>query len=174
MNVTTNSDGATKEHQVLASPDEIVTPESPGHAEDGPQLEALARAVGAVTIYLDMLDLIDYVQVNISLSGIQRVVSNLVAGSINYAKSHPNYKIVPVFLNRKTNEILSVETPLVIDMLRELEGAKLIALASIRRSGRFTRPERPLSRSPATISSSRAHSGSTQISTRSAPCRSGA
>lgn len=125
MNVTTNSDGATKEHQILASPDEIVTPESPGHAEDGPQLEALARAVGAVTIYLDMLDLIDYVQVNISLSGIQRVVSNLVAGSINYAKSHPNYKIVPVFLNRKTNEILSVETPLVIDMLRELEGAKL-------------------------------------------------
>ena len=61
--------------------------------------ERIRRAAivgGSATIYLDITDLIDYLRVNVSLSGIQRVVSNLIIYSEEFMKSSNGSQIRPV------------------------------------------------------------------------------
>lgn len=66
------------------------------------------------TIWLDMTDLLQYVRINNSLSGIQRVVANLVL----YIKEAniPQYRIVPIIPDYYCNMIFSIE----LDSLLEL------------------------------------------------------
>ncbi len=61
-------------------------------ASAGPAVEGQS-AVAVSNIYLDVTDLIDYLKVNVSLSGIQRVVSNLIVHADDYTKTVPGVSV---------------------------------------------------------------------------------
>jgi tetratricopeptide (TPR) repeat protein/glycosyltransferase involved in cell wall biosynthesis len=79
------------------------------------------------TIYLDVTDLIDYLRVNVSLSGIQRVVSNLITHAPEFTASPGGTPVRPVIPDYSGSKVLSVELSL-------LEG--LISLVTSGRSDR--------------------------------------
>jgi glycosyltransferase involved in cell wall biosynthesis len=73
------------------------------------------------TIYLDMTDLIVYVQTNVSLSGIQRVVANLIEGISAFNKQHPDVAVVPVIPEYDKNRVFSVNRHLVLAMIESIQ-----------------------------------------------------
>lgn len=74
-------------------------------------------------IFIDITDLMEYVKDNVSLSGIQRVVSHLIAGISAYGEQHRDVRIVPVLPDYDAGRIFSVSRFLVVEMLYELDTA---------------------------------------------------
>lgn len=78
------------------------------------------RRPGIPTIYLDVTDLIDYLRVNVTLSGIQRVVSKLIACAPEFAAAPANSPVVPVLPDYNGSKIFAVRMDLLaalIDLL---------------------------------------------------------
>ena len=69
------------------------------------------------TIYLDMTDLIEYAKQNPSLSGIQRVVANLILHINSWQDRHPDIAVVPVIPEYDRLRIFSVKVHLVRAMI---------------------------------------------------------
>ena len=72
------------------------------------------------TLYLDMTDLMEYVKHNPSLSGIQRVVANLIRYSSTYSSRH-DVNIVLVIPEYDNKKIFSVNPLIVMTMLDVLQ-----------------------------------------------------
>jgi glycosyltransferase involved in cell wall biosynthesis len=73
----------------------------------------------AAAIWVDLTDMVDYLAVNVTLSGIQRVVANLLRA----ARSHDVYKdvvrvVIPDFIGRT---LLTVDIDLVIELVDAVE-----------------------------------------------------
>jgi glycosyltransferase involved in cell wall biosynthesis len=79
-----------------------------------------ADALAVKTIYVDMTDLIVYVQTNASLSGIQRVVANLIEGIDAFSALHENINVVPVIPEYDKMRVFSVNRHLVLAMIEAL------------------------------------------------------
>ncbi len=75
------------------------------------------------TIYLDMTDLIAYARTNASLSGIQRVVANLLYNIEPYLKDNKGINIVPVVPEYDNMLVFAVNKTLVLRMLQALREA---------------------------------------------------
>lgn len=69
------------------------------------------------TIYLDVTDLMEYARVNASLSGIQRVVSNLLYNIENYTTGRKDLNIVPVMPDYQSMRIFALNKSLVLRMI---------------------------------------------------------
>lgn len=68
------------------------------------------------TIWLDMTDLLEYANANISLSGIQRVVANLV---LYIQKANlPGYRIVPVIPDYHQHTIFSIRMSSLLELIK--------------------------------------------------------
>jgi len=80
-----------------------------------------AVAQGFRTIYVDMTDLIVYVQTNASLSGIQRVVANLIEGIDAFTEAHQETTVIPVIPEYDKGRILAVNRHLVLAMIESLQ-----------------------------------------------------
>ena len=78
--------------------------------------------LGVKTIFLDMTDLIVYVQTNASLSGIQRVVANLIEGVTAFVELYEGegLNVVPVIPEYDNMKIFSVNRHLVMAMIESL------------------------------------------------------
>jgi glycosyltransferase involved in cell wall biosynthesis len=79
------------------------------------------------TIYLDVTDLVDYLRVNVALSGIQRVVSNLIINTAEFAAGATGTSVRPVLPDYSGAQVFTVNRSL-------LEG--LISLVTSGRSDR--------------------------------------
>jgi glycosyltransferase involved in cell wall biosynthesis len=77
---------------------------------------AFAQSAGAI-IYLDVTDLIDYLRVNISLSGIQRVVSKLITYGPEFSEPTANSQIVPVLPDYDGSKVFSVRMDLLAGLI---------------------------------------------------------
>jgi glycosyltransferase involved in cell wall biosynthesis len=87
---------------------------------------AVGRAAAPI-IHLDVTDLIDYLRVNTTLSGIQRVVSKLIAYGPEFGEVSANSPVVPVLPDYNGSRVLAVR----MDLL-----AALIGLVGSGRSNR--------------------------------------
>ncbi|MCI4677315.1 glycosyltransferase [Rhodoblastus acidophilus] len=76
------------------------------------------------TIFVDMTDLMEYVKTNPSLSGIQRVVANLISNIDEYVKNNGPIRIVPVVPEYDNMRIFAVNRRLVLGMIDALHGAR--------------------------------------------------
>jgi glycosyltransferase involved in cell wall biosynthesis/Flp pilus assembly protein TadD len=86
-----------------------------------PVAEALATGR---TIYLDMTDLIEYATVNNTVSGIQRVVANLILQAKQYQNSAA-VKIVPVTCKYELPKIHALDSVVAVSLITALQsGAK--------------------------------------------------
>jgi glycosyltransferase involved in cell wall biosynthesis len=63
-------------------------------------------------IYMDVTDLIDYLRVNVTLSGIQRVVSNLIANTREFASSATGTPVRPVLPDYNGSQVFRVNVDL--------------------------------------------------------------
>jgi len=75
------------------------------------------------TLYLDMTDLIVYARTNASLSGIQRVVANLLCNIEPYLKDRKGITIAPVVPEYDNMRVFAVNKSLVIRMIQALREA---------------------------------------------------
>ena len=75
------------------------------------------------TIFLDMTDLIEYAKTNPSLSGIQRVVANLIGGIEHYYNKHQEVHIIPVIPEYDNMRAFAVNRSLVLLMIKALQEA---------------------------------------------------
>jgi len=73
------------------------------------------------TVYLDITDLIDYVKINTSLSGIQRVISNLAKFDLQQTPGGDARKILLGISEYDHPEVYSVNTVLVRNLVELLE-----------------------------------------------------
>jgi tetratricopeptide (TPR) repeat protein len=80
---------------------------------------AEAVAMGR-TIYLDMTDLIEYAQVNNTVSGIQRVVANLILQAKQYQDS-AGVKIVPVTCKYELPKIHALDSVVAVSLITALQ-----------------------------------------------------
>ncbi|GEM16300.1 group 1 glycosyl transferase [Gluconobacter oxydans NBRC 3293] len=76
----------------------------------------IENVAGIRTIWLDVTDFIDYAKVNVSLSGIQRVLANL-ALYIQEANI-PGYRIVPIVPEYDRFRVLSVQVNSFLDLVK--------------------------------------------------------
>jgi len=86
------------------------------------RIRRAATSGDGATIYLDVTDLIDYLRVNISLSGIQRVVSNLIVCSEEFMKSSNGSRVRPVLPDFNGSLVYAVRLSLIeqlVAMVRE-------------------------------------------------------
>lgn len=95
-------------------------------------------------LYLDLTDLVAYLRVNASLSGIQRVVANLLIHADGYAQQ-AGIEIVPVLPAYNGDALRSIEAATVLHLLAIVErraGRTDIdaALVAVLRSRRIIRP----------------------------------
>jgi glycosyltransferase involved in cell wall biosynthesis len=67
---------------------------------------------GTAIIYMDVTDLIDYLRVNVALSGIQRVVSNLIANTREFATSATGIPVRPVLPDYSGSRVFRVSLSL--------------------------------------------------------------
>ncbi len=99
------------------------------------------------TIYLDMTDLIEYAKQNPSLSGIQRVVANLILHINSWQDRHPDVAVVPVIPEYDRLRIFSVKVHLVramIDIIAHRSAERELLDNSIRavyKSRRLVHPQ---------------------------------
>jgi glycosyltransferase involved in cell wall biosynthesis len=77
----------------------------PSGASDGP------------TIYLDVTDLLDYLGVNVSLSGIQRVVANLILNAEDVMRRPGAGAIVPVLPDYNGSQVFALGLPRLLDLI---------------------------------------------------------
>ncbi len=75
------------------------------------------------TIYLDMSDLIAYARTNASLSGIQRVVANLLCNIEHYLEDRKGIDVVPVIPEYDNMRVFAVNKNLVLRMIQALREA---------------------------------------------------
>ena len=75
---------------------------------------------GIPTIYLDVTDLIEYLRVNVTLSGIQRVVSKLIACAPEFAATPANSPVVPVLPDYNGSKIFTVRMDLLTALINLL------------------------------------------------------
>lgn len=99
---------------------------------------------GSRRLYLDLTDLVAYLRVNASLSGIQRVVANLLIHAKAYAQQ-ADVDIVPVLPAYSGDVLRSIEAATVVHLLEIVErraGRSDIdaALMAVLRSRRIIRP----------------------------------
>lgn len=99
---------------------------------------------GSRRLYLDLTDLVAYLRVNVSLSGIQRVVANLLIHAKDYAQQ-ADVEIVPVLPAYSGDVLRSIEAGTVLHLLAIVErraGRDDIdqALVAVLRSRRIIRP----------------------------------
>jgi tetratricopeptide (TPR) repeat protein len=73
-----------------------------------------------LTIYLDMTDVIEYAQVNNTVSGIQRVVTNLILQAKQYQNS-VGVKIVPVTCKYELPKIHALDSVVAISLITALQ-----------------------------------------------------
>lgn len=97
---------------------ELLTAGIAGEVLGAPEVDDLSK-----TIWLDVTDLIEYVKVNVSLSGIQRVVANL-ARHVG-AGVFEDYRIIPVIPEYDRHRILAAN-PMALVALVNLFDAPLI------------------------------------------------
>lgn len=95
-------------------------------------------------LYLDLTDLVAYLRVNASLSGIQRVVANLLIHAEAYARQ-ADVEIIPVLPAYNGDVLRSIEAATVVHLLAVVErraGRTDIdmALVAVLRSRRIIRP----------------------------------
>jgi glycosyltransferase involved in cell wall biosynthesis len=93
--------------------------EAAGRDHGLPTEERVAVQVNR-TVYLDMTDLIEYAKQNPSLSGIQRVVANLILQINSWEQAHPNIAVVPVIPEYDNHRVFSVKRHLVRAMINIL------------------------------------------------------
>ena len=72
------------------------------------------------TIYVDVTDLIDYLRVNLSLSGIQRVVSNLILHASNASDAPGRWPVRPVLPDYTGAEVFSLDASLLVGLVSSL------------------------------------------------------
>jgi hypothetical protein len=75
-------------------------------------------------IYLDVTDLVDYLRQNTTLSGIQRVASNLVIHSRAYSRSVGDVSIVFVVPDYRGGKLLSVGAGLIAALVEAVVAGK--------------------------------------------------
>jgi glycosyltransferase involved in cell wall biosynthesis len=73
------------------------------------------------TIYLDITDLMQYAENNVTLSGIQRVNASLLANIDVWHQEHPHITIVPVIPEYDRSRVFTVSITIIISMLKTLE-----------------------------------------------------
>jgi len=112
-----------KAHE-LASEDKDALRELIGLDADLSELPGAETLTQSKTIYFDVTDLIEYVKTNSSLSGIQRVVANLIEGADGEISDDEKYNIIPVIPEYDNMRIFSVSRVLVLAMVDELHKAR--------------------------------------------------
>jgi len=78
---------------------------------------AAAGRTAAPKIYLDVTDLIDYLRVNTTLSGIQRVVSNLITYGPEFSEVPANSPVVPVLPDYNGSRVFAVRMDLLAGLI---------------------------------------------------------
>ncbi len=103
---------------------EAVSLDQGGLSEEAAKFRGLAKGEEAATLYLDMTDLIEYVKSNTSLSGIQRVVANIINGIEGYSRLKADCRIIPVIPEYDNCRVFAVDAALVVTMVDALEVAR--------------------------------------------------
>ena len=99
------------------------------------------------TLYLDMTDLMEYVKSNSSLSGIQRVVANVIGRIGAYCETNAGRTIVPVIPEYDNRRVFAVDTSLVTRMIAALEASRadraplMKAIEAVYNSRRLVEPK---------------------------------
>ncbi len=78
----------------------------------------------ATVIYLDVTDLIDYLRVNVSLSGIQRVLSNIILNATAFSENFGGATVTPVLPDYNGSKIFAVRIGLLDGLLGMVAGGQ--------------------------------------------------
>jgi glycosyltransferase involved in cell wall biosynthesis len=111
-----------KSYEVNPSNDDAIS-ELIALQADLSMVEVRERLQEEKTIYLDVTDLVDYAKLNASLSGIQRVVSNLLCNIEHYLKGRKGLAIVPVMPEYHNMRVFSLSKNLLLRMIQVLREA---------------------------------------------------
>ncbi len=111
-----------KSHEVNPSNDDAIL-ELIALQADLSMIEVRESLQEVKTIYLDVTDLVDYAKLNASLSGIQRVVSNLICNIEHYLKGRKGLCIVPVMPEYHNMRVFSLNKNLILRMIQVLREA---------------------------------------------------
>ncbi len=79
----------------------------------------------AAVIYLDITDLTEYLRSNVSLSGIQRVLANIILNATAFAEGPGGLAVVPVLPDYNGSKIYSVRISLLDGMLGMVAGGQI-------------------------------------------------
>lgn len=76
------------------------------------------KGASASTTYVDVTDLLDYLRTNVSLSGIQRVVSNLMLHAPAFSDSPLGNQVVPVLPDYNGSKMLSIDAGILQGLIK--------------------------------------------------------